>query len=123
MAKINYQNLPDTTTPLNATNLNDMQDISSTVALASYLENDWETNGYCRVSKINEIRFLTLSVRRGTTDTILTLPSGYRPTSPVITGTFNGTNGSSATITTAGVVKLNDTNQIGKNVFITTIYT
>lgn len=123
MAKINYQNLPNTTTPLNATNLNTMQDISSTVALSSYLVNSWETNGYCSVSKINDIIFLTLSVRRGTTDTILTLPSGYRPSSTVIVGVYNGNTGTNATISTAGVVKISDSNQIGAGVYINCTYT
>ena len=123
MAKINYQNLPNTTTPLNATNLNTMQDINTTVALSTYLVNSWETNGYCKVSKINDIIFLTLSVRRGTTDTILTLPSGYRPSGTVIVGVNNGVSGTNATISTAGVVKISDSNQIGNNVYITAIYT
>ena len=123
MTKINFQNLPNTTTPLNATNLNSIQNIDSTVALNSYLTNSWAKNGYCGASKINSVITVTLSVRYGTAALIGTLPSGYRPSETIIIPTYNGTVGTLATIGTDGKITLLDSNQVGSSVCFSVTYT
>lgn len=45
MTKINFQNLPDTTTPVNADNLNDLQDNVET-AISGIVESGSNANGY-----------------------------------------------------------------------------
>ena len=123
MAKINYQNLPSTTTPLNATNLNSMQETITSQALSSLLVNSWATNGYNKVIKDNNIVHLTMSVRYGTAAKILTLPAGYRPSSTVILPSYNGSVGNLVTVGTTGDVTVLDSSQIGSSVCFSTTYT
>ncbi len=101
MQKINFQNLPNTTTPVNATNLNQMQtnienEFTGTSWLGTGMNNSFtyykKRSGWCIV-KFTCFGSATLS---STELTLGTLPVGYRP-SDTIYFMFNGISGDVST--------------------------
>lgn len=74
-------------------------------SIGSYLENDWQTNGTnAAVVLPNGTKILTVSVRRGTSTQIMTLPSALRPSNTVLAIGSSGSNVGNISITMAGVV-------------------
>ena len=97
MARTNWQNLPNTTTPLNAANLKaDYDDLVEgsgwiTLPLATGIEQYANASRYrCQYRKIGNQVFVVGCIKGVTANntTIATLPTGYRPseTARYVTG-------------------------------------
>lgn len=76
--------------------------------VSSYLVNDWVTNGSNQMFNVNGIKVLVISVRYGSSRTIInSLPSDMRPTSgELLFPATDQTNGGWVSISTNGVVSV-----------------
>lgn len=79
--------------------------------VSSYLVNDWVTNGSNQMFNVNGIKVLVISVRYGSSRTIInSLPSDMRPTSgELLIPATDQTNGGWVSISTNGVVSVKQT--------------
>jgi len=88
------------------------------------LENGWEQYNSCQIFKDKNIVHLCLTVRNGTTTTILTLPEKYRPAGTIfLPATINGsgTTDPYVAVSKSGAVQCANVN-IGKLIFINASY-
>jgi hypothetical protein len=88
MQKIDFKNLPDTSTPLNAENFNQLQTNVEDAITGSDWTNMTFVNGWSNYSdnyslgqykKIGNQVFLRGFITGGTSDLVTTLPEGFRP--------------------------------------------
>lgn len=84
--------------------------------VGNYLANDWVTNGTNLMFNYNGIKVLVISVRYGSSRTIInSLPDDMKPTGEILVPATDQTNGGWAMISANGVVSVKQslaTNQI-----------
>ena len=71
------------------------------------LSNDWSTNGQCNcVTLQGGTKILTMSIRYGTSTSVMTLPTALRPSSAVLAVATTGSSVGYVSIATTGAVTL-----------------
>lgn len=69
---------------INTSSLVNTANETSTLDVESLLQNEWITNGMCQIFKTNNIVYINLAVRNGTSEVVLNLPEEFRPKSPLM---------------------------------------
>ena len=112
MTKVNFKNLPDTSTPLNASNLNSIQSLDE-YNFNNYLTNSWATTGEAVAINYNGLKIIQVAVRYGTSTVLGTLPSALRPSTAVLVQASNRSNVGYVRIKTNGEMELS-----GSEIFV-----
>lgn len=89
--------------------LSDILNIKKYTA-GNYLVNGWSSNGASLMFNFNGLKVLSISVRYGTSTTVMeNLPSDMRPTAPLLVPANDQTNGGWASINNNGTVTVKQT--------------
>ena len=116
MALTNWKNLPDTSTPVNATNLNDsFEYLDNQVTAENFISkvtfNESAVQSHCLFKKVGKIIIISYqgeSKAHSASELIFTLPSGYRPSDSIYVPFVSSNNAyGHLQITSGGLVTVN----------------